>query len=92
MHDAVCPSAAEGRGKQVASRVGDVEAADDYDGEVVGRARESLLDGDVEDVEGAEGDARVVDCERYCGEAEVCCDFEGIKEDAADEVDVFAGF
>ncbi len=49
------------------------------------------MEGDVEEVEGAEGDAAVVDC--YCdgGEAEVEDYAEGVEEDAFEEGDVCAG-
>ena len=46
------------------------------------------MEGDVEEVEGGEGDAGVVDCDEDGGEAEVEDDFEGVEEDAFGRFDV----
>ena len=50
------------------------------------------MEGDVEEVEGAEGDAGVVDGYEDGGEAEVEDDFEGVEEDAFGGFDVFGCF
>ena len=50
------------------------------------------MEGDVEEVEGAEGDAGVVDGYEDGGEAEVEDYFEGVEEDAFDGLDGFGGF
>lgn len=67
-HDGVHPVAADEGGKNVTEGRGDVEEADDGDSEGIGWCREGFLDGDVEDVESAKGDACEVDCEKDCGE------------------------
>lgn len=61
VHDAVDPAPAEEGGEEVPEGIGDVQQADDEGGVVVWRGGEGGLDGDVEDVETAEGDAGVVD-------------------------------
>ena len=61
-HDHVCPAAAEEAGEEVADGVGNVAQADYDDAEIVGGAREGVLEGDVEEIQGAESDGGVVDC------------------------------
>ncbi len=83
LHDRVGPFAAEEGGEHVADAVGDVGQADDVGGEVVGRFREGGLEGDVEEVEGAEGYGGVVDCDEDGGEAQVEDYAERVDEGAA---------
>lgn len=91
-HDGVGPSAAEEGGEDVADAVGDVGQADDGGGEVVGRFGEGGFEGDVEEVEGAEGYGCVVDCDEDCGEAQVEDYAERVDEEAFEELDVVARF
>ncbi len=82
-HDGVGPLPAEEGGEDVADAVGDVGQADDGGGEAVGSLGEGGLQGDVEEVEGAEGDGGVVDCQEDGGEAQVEDYAEGVDEEAA---------
>ena len=62
-HYGISPFAAEETRAEVADGVWDVGQADDDGGEVVRGFGKGALEADVEDVEGAEGDAGVVDCD-----------------------------
>lgn len=90
-HDPVGPFAAEEGGGDVADGVGDVGQADEGGGEAVGRLGEGGYEGDVEEVQGAEGDAGVVDGDEDGGEAEVEDDFQGVDEDAFGGLDGVCG-
>lgn len=83
VHDGVDPAAAEERGEQVASGVGDVEQADDEGGVVVWGGGEGRLDADVEDVQRAKGYAGVVDGECDGRILQPGKDFERVDEDLA---------
>lgn len=85
MHDSVGPFTADDGGNDVAKGGGDVEEAGDYDGEVVGRGREGLLHGDVEDEKRAEGNGGVVDGYGYRREAEVGKYGEGVDDEALED-------
>ena len=82
-HDVVGPAAAEEGGEDVAEGVGDVEDADYESAVIVGGAGEGHFDGNVEEVEGAEGDGSVVDCEEDGGIAEVEDCEERLDEEAS---------
>lgn len=60
----VDPAAAEEGGEEVAGGIGNVEKPHDEGRVGVGGGGEGRLDGDVEDVEGAEGYGCGVDCGR----------------------------
>lgn len=69
MHDVVDPAAAEEGSEEVAEGVWDVEEAEDEGWIAVRGEGEGMLQGDVEDVEGAKGYGGVVDCVGVsCGE------------------------
>lgn len=91
-HDGVGPSAAEEGGEDVADGAGDVGQADLDGAEIVGWFGEGGFQADVQEVEGAEGDGGVVDCDGDGGEAEVEDDLERVDKGALEPLYGGLGF
>lgn len=83
-HDFVDPAAAEDGSEEIAQGAGDIQEAEDEGREVVRGLGEGGLQGDVEEVQGAEGDAGVVDGEGDRREAHPGENDERVNEDAVE--------
>ena len=90
-HDGISPPSSEERGEDVADAVGDVGQADDGGGVIVGRIGECGFEGDVEEVQGSECYAGIIDSDENGWEAQVEDDFQRIEEEAFEKFDVCPG-